>query len=269
MGLARRREWLDDGEERSRKPSMNENLESIVELQSTINRLNEAEQRLHGIPDWMRELHEEHAARKDEISALEGALAAAAHDRRTAEAAIADSQEKLKKFQQQISRVTNQREYGAVLQEIDTVKAQIAGSEEAALASIERHDTAQKELAAVQVGFRSVEERYSAELARWEREKPAVARQVADLKTRIEELRQRLPKGLLTMFERVLVRYPSGALAPVRPIERPARGQREWHCTACNYRVRPQVVVEIRNTANLVQCDACKRILYLEPEAEG
>jgi predicted nucleic acid-binding Zn-ribbon protein len=247
---------------------MNENLESIVELQSTVNRLQEAEQRLHGIPDWMRELHEEHTERKNEINALDEALATATRDRRSAEAAIEDSQEKLKKFQQQINRVTNQREYGALLQEIDTVKAQIAGSEEAALASIERHDKAQRELAQVQTTFRAVEQRYNAELARWEQEKPGVARQVEELKARIAELRARLPRSMVTVFERVLMRYPGGALAPVRPIDRPGRGQREWHCTACNYRVRPQSVVEIRNAESLVQCDACKRILYLEPEAE-
>ena len=248
---------------------MSQNLERIVELQNTINNLKEAEQRLHGIPDWMRELHEEHTERKKEIDALEEALAAATRDRRTAEAAIEDSQEKLKKFQQQINRVTNQREYGALLQEIDTVKGQITGSEEAALASIERHDKAQRELAEVQESFRSVEERYNAELARWEEEKPGVARQVEDLEARIAELRGGLPKGMVALFERVLARYPGGALAPVRPIERPGRGQREWHCTACNYRVRPQSVVEIRNTESLVQCDACKRVLYLEPEAES
>ncbi len=68
------------------------------------------------------------------------------------------------------------------------------------------------------------------------------------------------------MFDRILDRYPGGALAPVRSIERPGKGQREWHCGACNYRVRPQAVVEIRNGSNLVQCDSCKRILYLEAE---
>jgi hypothetical protein len=37
---------------------MNQHLEAIVELQSAIDHLREADKRLHGIPDWMRELHE-------------------------------------------------------------------------------------------------------------------------------------------------------------------------------------------------------------------
>ncbi|HWM92910.1 MAG TPA: C4-type zinc ribbon domain-containing protein [Thermoanaerobaculia bacterium] len=245
---------------------MNQNLETIVELQAALDRLREAERRLHGIPDWMRELHDEHASSKSEIEEIEKTVEEAAKERRAAEAAASDAQEKLKKYQQQINRVSTQREYGALLQEIDTVKAQISGSEEKALSSLEHSEQTQKELDTRRESFRELNERYAAELARWEEEKPGVSRQVDELKAHIAELRGRLPRGVVSQFERILDRYPGGALAPVRLIERPGRGQREWHCGACNYRVRPQTVVEIRNGTGLVQCDSCKRILYLEAE---
>ena len=61
---------------------MNPHLETIVELQSDILQLKEAEQRLHGIPDWMRDLHEEHTSRKAEIEALELSVEEAARERR-------------------------------------------------------------------------------------------------------------------------------------------------------------------------------------------
>ncbi|HYN19357.1 MAG TPA: C4-type zinc ribbon domain-containing protein, partial [Thermoanaerobaculia bacterium] len=73
-------------------------------------------------------------------------------------------------------------------------------------------------------------------------------------------------KPMASQFERILERYPGGALASVRLIARPGKAQREWHCAACNYRVRPQSIVEIRNGSSIVQCDSCKRILYLEAE---
>jgi predicted nucleic acid-binding Zn-ribbon protein len=243
---------------------MNPYLETIVELQSSLDHLRSAEHRLRGIPDWMRELHQEHSARKAEIETLEEAAEAAARDRRTAEAAASDAQEKLKKYQQQINRVTTQREYGALLQEIDTVKAQISGFEEQAFASLERVEQTQKDLDAQREAFRELDERYAAELARWESEKPGVAAEVAQLQERVAGLRGKLPRNVSSAFERLLERYPGGALAPVRPIERPGARMREWHCTACNYRVRPQTVVEIRNGSDLVQCDSCRRILFLE-----
>jgi hypothetical protein len=246
---------------------MNQNLQNILELQAALSRLREAEGRLQGIPDWMRELHDEHEARKGEIQALEETAEEAARQRRAAESAVQDAQEKLKKYQQQINRVSTQREYGALLHEIDTVKGQISSQEEQAFSSLEHYEQAQKDLAALRESFREVEERYAAEMARWDSEKPEIARQAEDLRGRISDLKQRLARNLVSQFERILERYPAGAVAPVRIIERPGRGQREWHCAACNYRVRPQVVVEIRNGSALVQCDSCKRILFLEEQA--
>ncbi len=222
---------------------------------------------MHGIPDWMRELHDEHETRKAEIQALEETAEEAARQRRAAEAAVQDAQEKLKKYQQQINRVSTQREYGALLQEIDTVKGQISSQEEQAFSSLEHHEQAQKDLTALRESFLEIEARYAAEMARWESEKPEIARQVGDLQARIEDLKRQLPRNVVSQFERILDRYPAGAMAPARPIERPGKGQREWHCAVCNYRVRPQAIVEIRNGTSLVQCDACKRILYLEEQA--
>jgi predicted nucleic acid-binding Zn-ribbon protein len=247
---------------------MNQNLDSILELQNALTQIKEAEERLHGIPDWMRELHEEHETRRKEIEALEQSAEEAGKDRRAAEASVADSQEKLKKYQQQINKVSNQREYGALLQEIDTVKSQITEFEEQALSSLERAEKAEQELKTSREGFRDLQKRYKTELARWEGEKPAVARQVAELNTRIAELKKGVARGMLSQFERLLTRYPGGALAPVRLIERPGARQREWHCSACNYRVRPQVVVEIQNGDEIIQCDSCRRILYLDVEVQ-
>lgn len=245
---------------------MPQHLETILELQRALLDLRAAEQRLSGIPDWMRELHDEHAVQRAEIATLEQAAEAAARDRRAAEATTSDAQEKLKKYQQQINKVSNQREYGALLQEIDTVKKQITTSEEQAFSALERAEQAQKDLDARRESFRELDGRYAAETARWEAEKPGIAEQIDGLRGRVSVLKEHLPKNITSQFERLLDRYPTGALAPVRLIERPGRGPREWHCAACNYRVRPQVVVEIRNSGTLVQCESCKRILYLEEE---
>jgi predicted nucleic acid-binding Zn-ribbon protein len=245
---------------------MTQILHGVLELQHALTQLKEAERRMREIPDWMRELHEEHAARRAEIEVLEGVAEAAARDRRTAETAVQDAQEKLKKYQQQINRVSNQREYGALLQEIDTAKAEISTQEEAGIAALGRSDQAQQDLQSLREAFRELDERYGAELARWEAEKPEVAKTAEGLRQRVADLKGGLSRGIVAQFERILERYPGGALSPVRLIERPGKGQREWHCTACNYRVRPQTVVEVRNGTSLIQCDSCKRILYF-PEA--
>jgi predicted nucleic acid-binding Zn-ribbon protein len=107
------------------------------------------------------------------------------------------------------------------------------------------------------------------ELARWEAEKPGVAAEAAGLERRAAELRASLPRPLVVQFDRIRERLGGVALAPVRVIDRGSRGPKEWHCGACNYRLRPQAVIEIRNRGALVYCESCKRLLYLEEAAGG
>jgi predicted nucleic acid-binding Zn-ribbon protein len=246
---------------------MSRHLDTIVELQATLTRLSAVRERLAGIPEWMQELHAEHAAEQAAIEALETAAEQAASERREAEGAIADAQEKLQRYQQQINAVTTTREYGALLQEIDHVKGQIRTGEEQGLAALERQDEARRVAVEKRASFAELDQRYGTELARWEAEKPAVAAEAAELEERAAALREKITRPHLSLFDRLFQRFAGQALAPVHQLESPGRGPRAWHCGACNYRVRPQVVVEIRNTGSLVQCDSCKRILYLEEPA--
>ena len=242
-------------------------LDGVIDLQKTLNELVQADERLNGIPEWMAELHEEHSSRKAEIVTLTESVEEAASERRLAESEAQDYQEKLKGYQEQIASVRNQREYGALLQEMDTIKAAIKTQEELALAALERQEEAQSSLEKLKEDFRELDERYAAELKKWEAEKPSVAEQVEGLKGRIAVLRERIPPPSLSLFERVLQRFGGQALAEVRKLERVGRGQQIWSCTTCHYRVRPQSVVEITNNGSIVFCDSCKRILYIEDPA--
>lgn len=243
-------------------------LDSIVALQQTLNQLADAETRLHGIPDWMRELHDEHQARREEIEAAQQIEDEATRARREAEAVISDAQEKLRRYQSQIGQVSTQREYGALLKEIDTVKEEIANAEKIAMDSIEKAEEAAGQRTELEEKFRELDERYQAELSRWESQKPEVAAAVSSLQNQVATLRDEIPRNLQTLFDRLLERSGEQALARVARAEAIRRGgNATWHCTACHYQVRPQVVVEIRNQGALVQCDSCKRILYFEDTA--
>jgi predicted nucleic acid-binding Zn-ribbon protein len=152
-----------------------------------------------------------------------------------------------------------------LLQEIDTAKSRIAELEEQAYAAMERIDEANKALEEQREAFKSLDERYQEELAKWEKEKPGIAAEAESLRGRVETLREQLPRPQLAYFERIDERTDGQALAPIRKIER-SRGSTMWHCGACNYNVRPQVVVDIQDRGALLQCDSCKRILYVEAE---
>ena len=59
-------------------------LSIVVELQRGLDDLARSNEQLHGIPEWMQELHEQYSERKAEIDALRTASEEAASNRRTA-----------------------------------------------------------------------------------------------------------------------------------------------------------------------------------------
>jgi hypothetical protein len=244
---------------------MSGHIDSIVAFHKTYTELVGAQERLAGIPDWMRDLHEEHSAKTAEIDAVAAKRDAAVQERRAAEAELTVAQDRAKHFQSQISQVSTQREYTAVLKEIDTVKAQIAELEKRVLELIDSQDAAAKELAGLEEGFRELDQRYRAELAKWEAEKPEVARRVDELTREVEAMRAKLPRSFTSLFDRIFDRHGTTSLAPVVKMKSIRGGNTVWHCEACSYSVRPQIVVEIRNGA-VIQCDSCKRILYLDDD---
>jgi predicted nucleic acid-binding Zn-ribbon protein len=244
---------------------MNDLISRLRLLDRTLAELRSATSLLGGVPEEMRALHEEHVQARGEIAALEAAVEAAALQRRVAEGAVADAQEKLKKFQQQVSRVRNQREYGAILSEIDQAKTQLRTLEESALAALERIEGAGRELEERRQGFAELDARYQEGIARWEGEKPAVARRAAELERESAALKAELPRSVVAHFLRIVERVPGGAMAAIRRAERPG-GQALWHCSACNYQIRPQVALEIRTKGSILQCDSCRRFLFSEGE---
>jgi len=236
----------------------------VTELQHALTEARDLEALLSGIPDWMTELHEEHSERKAEIDALREVLETAAAERRAAEATATDCQEKLAGYQEQIGQVRNQREYGALLQEIDTVKNQIRECEEQALAAFARSEETEGQISEAEAAFADLDQRYADSQKKWEAEKPEIARQAKDLGKRIEHLEEGLPSNILGYFRRIFERHGGNAMAEVFEVQQTGKKASPlWHCGACNYRVRPQAIVEIVDHGNLVLCDSCKRILYI------
>ncbi len=247
-------------------------LESIIALQEALTSLSQAEERLNSIPDWMQEIHEEHQVRKQEIDVEVEAADAAGRLRREAEAALADAQEKHKHFQSQISLVSTQREYGALLKEIDTVKEQIAEFEKQALESLEAFEAADAKRVPLTEEFQDLDNRYQEAESKWEKEKPGIATSIKKLKKTVAELREQVQLPYLRLFERLYERGNGQALAPILRIVRTRKKANAfWQCGACNYRVRPQIVVEIRTQGSVTQCDTCQRVLYVleTPEEEA
>lgn len=237
-------------------------LDTIVELQEASVELARSLALLDGVPESMQELHDEYERKRSEIEELEQEQQQAELERRAAETESAAGKDSIDHYQEQISRVTTQREYGALLSEIDTVRAQMREADEKALLALERQDQASALLDELRGAFESLDLQYQEALAAWEEQKPAMRTRVEVLKGRIEVFRERLSPATLNQYERLFQRHGGSPLAVIRLIKSARAPIR--HCSFCNYRIRPQVVLQIQTRGALIPCDSCQRILYLD-----
>ncbi len=217
---------------------------------------------LEEIPGEMREVHEAYSRAQQELIRLEQDRDQTARATREAETKVAEQQEKLRKFQQQVSKVRNQREYAAVLAEIDQARASLRELENQALATMERLESLTRELDRRRSEFSGLENQHQEAMAIWEAQKPALRERLARLEAEVARLRGTLPVPVVTQYLRVRERHPRNPLARLETVELPGKPT-IWHCAACHYQVRPQAAMELRRGGTLVQCESCRRFLYL------
>ena len=238
-------------------------VDSMSQLQQALDQLAAAEDTLENLPPEMRELHQRHSEGKAAIDDVRQRIEAATLANRQAEAESSDWQVKLDHFQQQISAVKTQREYGAILSEIDQANEHKDAAESTALAALEEIEAAETELDELEQAFADLDGEYKAAEAQWQQDRPGVESRRDQLVGEVAELREQLPPPVLTRFQRILDHTDGHAMSPVVPINR-GTGASLWACSNCSYRVRPQVVVEIRTHGKIAQCEGCKRFLYVD-----
>lgn len=241
-------------------------LENLLTLQRALARLKEVEAGLETMPQELASLHAEHDQRSISRVALETEQEQGAAERRLHEAEAADVRVRLERLQEQIPQLRTQREYAAMLQEIDAAKARVRELDDLTLAALERHDEASRELEALGTASAAGDAAYQEALAGWEQDKPTLRAEAERLRGTIATLREQLSRPHQSLFDRVFQRTGGEALAVLCRHEGPVSAF--YHCGACHYQVRFQVVAEIRRN-ELRQCDGCKRILYAEADGTG
>lgn len=219
--------------------------ELVMEIQAARARVEAGPVRIEEIEARFRERNAEYVETKERFDALDA-------DRGQRQTALAELEIARKKFMDSLMQVQNQREYAAVLKEIDTVKARISENEDAIL-------KADEEIETLKVDLDARASHIEAERQLVEQERAAVDRETAEALAsiaRCEDERKSLESAM-----------PASLVQSVRRVEEGRRGlflaraDREM-CMACHVRIRPQVFQEIRLASKVHFCGNCKRFLY-------
>lgn len=175
-------------------------------------------------------------------------------DRRQKERNLEEKNETRNKFQAQLYQVKTNKEYAALLQEIENVKKEIEKEEEDTLSLMEKIEDKEKRLA---------EEERLLSAKRMELEDVIIRnkKRLAEIEEKLnEENKERekrvfhIPKELLGRYERVRDARGGVGIAAIKSNS----------CQGCFMGLPPQVISEAKLGQRVITCENCNRLLYLD-----
>ena len=217
-------------------------------------------------------LNEKIAAVPEEVARLEKALLAAGEvtekgkvalqdlqkERRRLEMELMGVESKIQKYQSQLSEVKTNKEYQAILHEIEGCRQQRSLLDEKILLDMEEAERGD-------ASYRRLEEELKERRRETDRGKEALQRRLDGLKAERETidrerrtLQEAVPGLWLDPFLKVARQRKGLALVPVR----------EELCGGCHVRVMPKLIQEVRRSIGLIACDSCKRFLYVPDDMQ-
>jgi len=230
-------------------------LERLVRLQEIADEARKARDLVEGAPARIEEIEARFRERNAEYVSVKQRYDALDEDQRTRNAELVTLEESKNKYTADLMQVQNQREYAAMLKEIDAVKAQISEHEEAVLKDMEELETVKGELASHEEHIKTERELVAKERAGVESDAAQARGRIAELDAERARIEGELPGPLVSTVHR---------LEPSRQGLFLTRAE-DGVCQSCFVRVRPQGFQEIKLAVKIHTCSNCRRLLYHEP----
>lgn len=228
-------------------------VEKLWELQTILTALNEREKQMGVKPEAFAAIDREYQTANEEVARLQGQLEVLGKERRRVDGELSDQQELLKKYQGQLMQVKNQQQYAAAWKEIDAARKHVKDLEDSVLKNMTEAEGYQKELDDRREGHDALQARHDAAHADWQHSLSDLRNEADQLRKRAEQVEATLPERLKNEFHKIYRQRQQLAVVRVTSDT----------CSACRTRVRPQVAQQLKR-GELVHCEGCHRILYME-----
>lgn len=236
---------------------MSPELSQLIELQELDLEIQRVSGRLSRIPEERESTENEFKQHAAEFLDLKSKHEQTLEDRKQLEIELATTQQNLDKFEQDKTRVRNEKEYTAVLREIDSSRKHIGTLETEILKRMEELEKLDTELAARAPDVERMRAELDSSLAALAEESGAANGQLSKFVEHRKRLAGQMPRALFASYDRMSRLGRGQALAEVRS---------NGICLACRVRVRPKIFSDVRKGDQLVTCENCGRILYYRNE---
>jgi predicted nucleic acid-binding Zn-ribbon protein len=232
--------------------------EKLIQLQEIDSEIRQTTLFLESIAPLIQDIDKRIAASGQAASSAKDKMSRSQKKRRELEAEVKDLKVQIGKYKRQTNEVKTNKEYSALLKEIEESEKKVDGLEEAFISEMLLEDDIQKEIRAADQKFAAAQQKLTREKERIFQKKREVEEKASLLSGRREALLAQLPREQVNLYLRIFRNKGGIALSPVT----------DDFCSMCHMRVRPQVLNELKEAKKLILCENCGRVLYYKPKPE-
>ena len=227
-------------------------MEQLIRLQNIDTKLKDLNDLLGDLPSKVEDLNNQEESTKNSIISKKTRSKELDLEIKKIELEVSDLSGKIDKLKDQLFLVTNNKQYDALMAEIDHLKEKRTSSENELIELME-----EKELTVELINSKESELQSLSEDLTIRREKlQSVIEESAEEKNTLQKQRNQnikdIDKNTLKVYDRVIEHR--GGLAVV-PLEGSA-------CGGCGAHIPPQTVSEVRANSAVHTCGVCGRFLY-------
>lgn len=229
-------------------------LENLQRYQDLLLRIRQLAHELTTYPESVEKLGRELKQHQIAVARSEEQLAENSGQKDRKEEYLVLCKDNLEKFEQDLMEVTNQKEYSAVLKEIDSTKREIQETEAIIITLMESTKQLETECEQAKTSTDQLEITHNEAVSGFRDMNQEKIKEKEKLEKEKRSLEKKIPASHMRRFNRIAAKRSGIAVSTVS-------GE---CCSACNMKIRPQMVNDMqRNPNKLFICDNCQRILVL------
>lgn len=235
-------------------PNLEEQIKLLVELQGLDTHIFKLEDELESIPRMIKAKEEEFKEKTADLKKVEDGIKTLLLKRKEKEGELEAKEGVIKKYQTQLYQVKTNKEYTTLQEEIGRAKADNSLIEEDIIRILDQIDIENKKGAKEKELLKQGEAVLNEEKKKLNEDASRIKGELEKLKLQRSELAAKVDKKILAKYERIVKSKDGLAVVSVA----------NEACQGC-FRILPsQVINEIRMKTDLVVCENCARILYIE-----
>jgi len=232
---------------------MDQQLQTLITLQAIDTRIAGLEADAARLPKEIAAIHAAIEEARKHVEQTKGRLDSARKDQRAKEKDLEVVQAKRSKTEARLYEVKTNKEYSAVLTEIEEIKQEKGRMEEEVLVLMEAQERLTGEIREAEARFKQREGEGRGQEATLKEQLRGIETDLAAVRTERKELAAQLPAPILADYDRILRARAGLALVPVA---------KPNFCGACRMTITPQRLQELRAQSSLIPCESCGRYLY-------